>query len=270
MNIEKITINKLKMDVDSFILVLSARRTGKSVLVADLIHYYLTDTKNKIDYLYVFSNTAGLESGTNEQYDFIDRKCIIPAKMEVMEQVIYKLMASQKKTNFKFHILLVFDDIVVTHKYEILDTLASMGRHYKITTILSAQVANLAISPTIRNNASYILWRRLTNTAIRDNLYPILGIAFDNSIELRKFTNENIGDYQFLFYNNNKDFDENSIKIVKASEVPKDFEYKIKICKEPRDIAQKMDRFRGKGAYIEFDKKQSMFNPNGLNYYRDK
>lgn len=254
MNINNIKrVSELNLERDSFISILSARRTGKSYLLSEMIYYFLTNPENKVDFLYVFSNTAGLSSGTNEQYDFIDKKSIVPAEPGIMNKVINGLMYSQKQTNFKFHILLVFDDIVISRKYEILELLASMGRHYKITTILSAQIANMAISPTIRNNTSYLFFRRLTNNSIRDNIYPLVGVAFDNARELIGFTNANIHDFQFIFYNNNKDFDKDSIQIVKADGVPEGFKYIVKFEEDKPAKTKIKDKFSGNRGLMKFD-----------------
>lgn len=248
------SIFNLGLELDAFICLLSARRTGKSVLMAELMYYYLNhpDLNGADMYLYLFSNTAGLHSGTNEQYDFLDKQTIIPARPEIMNKVIRGLFESQKKTKFKNKILICFDDIVITHKYEIIEMLASLGRHYGITTILSAQIATSCISPTIRNNTSYLFFRRLTNNSIKDNIYPILGIAFENPRSLVKFTEDNIKNYQFIFYNNNKDYDEDSIQIIKSEPVPKDFKYKV-LFKQPK---QKKRRIVRRG-----DKHLSIMNP---------
>jgi len=228
------SIKELKLERDTFISVLSARKTGKSFLIADMIHYFLTDPQQKCDYLYVFSNTAGLQSGTNEQYSFIDPKAILPAKPEVMTNVIKKLMISQKQTKFKFKVLVVFDDIVVSKRYEIIELLASMGRHYGITAILSAQISNTVVSPTIRNNTSYLFWRRLTQNALKDNVFPIVGVAFENSEELWQTTQEHIDNYQFLFFNNDKDKSKDSLVLVKADSVPVGFKYRVIVPQEKK------------------------------------
>jgi hypothetical protein len=243
-------LRDLKLERDTFITIMSMRKTGKSVLCADLIYYFLTDPNNKVDFVYMFSNTATMDTGTNDQYDFIDKKAIIPASPNIMNKVINGLFYSQKKTNFKYKILLVFDDIVVTKKYEIIEYVASAGRHHGITCILSAQVSNLVISPTIRSNMSYLFWRRLGSMSIRDNILPFLGYAFEHSKDLIDFTKQNIDNYQFIFYNNNTDFNEDSIKIVRSEEVPKDFKYRIKFdddTNKPRTNA--INKFQGKTKY---------------------
>lgn len=221
------SVSDLKLKRDTFISVCSARKTGKSYLLAELIYYFLTDQDNKCDYLYVFSNTAGLHSGTNEQFNFIDQKAMIPASEKIMEKVIHGLMYSQKKSNFRYKILIVLDDIVVSHKYPIIELLATMGRHYGLTVILSAQISNQVVSPTIRNNISYLFWRRLTRSALKDNIFPIVGTALEDYHELQDLTESNIHDFQFLFFNNNEDLNSESMQIVKANEVPKGFKYKV-------------------------------------------
>jgi len=260
------TIQSLKLERDTFIPILSSRRSGKSVLIADMIHYFLTSKEQHCDYLYMFSNTAGLNSGTNEQYKFIDKKCIIPAREDVMNKVIIGLMQSQKKTNFKFHPLIVFDDIVVSQKYKIIEYLASAGRHHAITVILSAQIANTVFSPTIKNNISYLFFRRLNPIAIQNNIYPIVGVMFHDHKELEEYTLDHIHDYQFIFFNNDKELSNDSLQIVKAQPVPTDFKYTVKYEDESTKIDKmrkkhKMDPLRGKNAIIPFYKNQ--MNPYG-------
>ena len=231
-------VGDLNLDTGAFITILSKRKTGKSVLISDLIYFYLTKQKDAIDFIYLFSNTAYLRSGTNGQYDFIDDKVLIPATHTNIKRIVGTvetderggtklsgLFRSQASSKFKFNILIVFDDINVGKKDEIIESLATAGRHFKITTILSCQIANQAVSPAIRNNTSYLFWRRLNDNSLKDNIYPIAGSAFNNYKELIYFTEQAVGDYKFVFYNNDKDFEEDSLQIVKAKEVPEGFKY---------------------------------------------
>lgn len=256
-NINVKTINELKLERDTFITILSARKTGKSVLIADLVYYYLTSLTQKIDFLYMFSNTAYLKTHTNEQYDFIDKRCIIPAQEKYINPVIMGLMESQKKTNYKYHLLLVFDDIEITHKLEIINVLATRGRHYNISVILACQISNLVVTPAIRANTSYLFWRRLSDVAIKDHVYPILGLAFENYKDVSLYTKNNISDYKFIFYNNNKDYDPNSsIQIIKALPVPQDFQYK---CIYPDDLE------KDKKKYKIDNKQRRLYGPSLIN-----
>ena len=124
-----------------------------------------------------------------------------------MNNFISNLIRSQTQTKMKYHVLLVFDDIVVTKRYEVLEWLASAGRHYSITVILSSQISNNAVSPTIRSNVDYIFWRKLGKAAIQNNIFPFMSISeFEDYKQLHEFTLANTQDYQFVFYNNCTNF----------------------------------------------------------------
>lgn len=223
---------------NSFITILSTRKSGKSYLVAQLIYNFLTNPEsNKCDLLYMFSNTSKFEEGGN--YDFIDKKCMFPADVETVEKVVGRLLQIQLKTNKKHHIMLVFDDIDLSKKYEgSLEKLATMGRHYNITTVLSAQVAVNAVSPAIRNNTTYLFFRKLNNEAIKKQVYSmIITDEFESPQEFHDFVKQNIGDYQFIFYDN--DGDNKQLQVIKADPIPKDFKYIVKDKqKEPRKKVQ--------------------------------
>lgn len=242
------SVEDLQMDRDTMILVLSVRKTGKSILLSKIIHYFLTNKKNKCDFLYLFSHTAHLPSNTNSQYDFIDRKAIINANY--INEVVEGLMHSQIKSKFKFHLLLVFDDIDLNmHQYPVLSDLAVRGRHYKITCVLSSQISNNVINPSIRSNFSYMFFRRLSKKALENNVYPSV-LGFENVKELIKYTEDNIKNYQFIFYNNNTDYTKDSIKIVKATPVPNNFKYIVKYPeKEKEKKVNNTLKYWGKSIY---------------------
>ena len=224
---------------NSFITVLSTRKSGKSFLVAQLIYNFLTNPPaNKCDVFYMFSNTAKFEEGGN--YTFLDRRCIFPADHETVDRVIMRLFEIQKSTKNKFHILLVFDDIDLSKKYDqSIDKLAYQGRHYGMTCILSAQIATCAVSPAIRNNSTYLFFRKLTADVLKRLIYQMIyNTDFKSAEEFKDFVYANNEDYQFLFYDN--DGDEKNLKIIKAESVPKDFHYK---CKEPKKDGQKKVKF---------------------------
>lgn len=221
---------------NSFITILSTRRSGKSFLVAQLIYNFLTNPPaNRCDVLYVFSNTAKFEEGGN--YDFIDRKCIFSAKPDIVEKVVGRLLQIQLKTNKKHHILLVFDDIDLSARYnDSIEKLATQGRHFSITSIVSAQVATQAVSPAIRNNTSYLFIRKLNAETLKKQIYSmVISTDFQSPEEFKEFVNKNNRDYQFIFYDN--DGDEKHLKIIKADSIPKDFKY---IVKEPEKKHKKV------------------------------
>lgn len=222
---------------NSFITVLSTRKSGKSFLIAEMIYMFLTNgADNNCDVLYMFSNTAKFEEGGN--YEFIDKRCIFKADIPTVDMVVRRLMDIQLKTKKKHHILLVFDDIDLSAKFDkSIETLATQGRHYNMTTILSAQVATNAISPAIRNNTSYLFIRKLNAETLKKQIYSmIITNEFQNPEEFKEFVNENNKDYQFIFYDNNAD--DKAVKIVKADKIPPEFKY---VCKEkPKDKKKKI------------------------------
>ena len=223
-------VQSLGLERDTFITVMSQRRSGKSVLLASLIHYFLeaAEPERRCHFAYLFSATAALNKTTNHAYSFFDQRAVISPEPEKMNTFIRNLIASQTKTGMNYHILLVFDDIVVTHRYEVLEWLASAGRHYSITVILSSQISNHAVSPTIRANVDYIFWRKLGKAAIQNNIFPFMSISeFEDYKSLHNYTLENTDDYKFIWYNNCTDCQGEKIKVVKAFPIPDDYRYII-------------------------------------------
>lgn len=218
----------LNLDRDTFMTVMSQRKSGKSVLLSNLIYYYMDHASEdkKCHYVYVFSNTAGINDATNHSYKFFDKRAIISPKN--MNTFVQNLIKSQIQTKMKFHVLLVFDDIDVSKRSDVLEWLASMGRHYSITVILSAQISNLVVSPTVRGNVDYIFWRKLSDNGLKNNIFPFMSIDdFAGYKELIAFTKNNTKNHQFIFYNNSTDVEEDKIKLVHAEPIPEDYKYVV-------------------------------------------
>jgi hypothetical protein len=212
---------------NSFITILSTRRSGKSFLIAQLIYNFLTNpANNKTDYVYLFSNTAKFEESGN--YDFIDKKVVFKANPENVERIVNRILQIQLETKKKNYILLVFDDIDLSAKYsQSIEKLATMGRHYNITTILSAQIATSAVSPAIRNNTTYLFFRKLNSETLKKQIFSmIINNTFKSPNDFEKFVFDNIHDYRFVFYDN--DSDDKELCIIKAVPIPKDFKYVVK------------------------------------------
>ena len=201
---------------ESFITILSTRRSGKSFLIANLIYNFMNNPENnRCNLLYIFSNTAKFEQNGN--YDFVDPKVIFKANPENVEKIVSRILQIQLETGKKNHPLLVFDDIDLSKKYEgSIELLATRGRHFNITTILSAQVATNAISPAIRNNTSYLFFRKLNADTIKKQIYSmVINNEFNSPEEFKNYVQANIADYSFIFYNN--DSDEKHLLSLKAS-----------------------------------------------------
>lgn len=270
-------VKELDLETGAFITILSKRKTGKSVLISDLIHYYLTKQKDPIDFVYLFSNTAYMKSGTNKQFDFIDDKVLIPATPTLIEKIVGTvktdertgsiirsgLFRSQAQTKFKFNILVVFDDINVGKQNEVMNSLATAGRHSMMTTILSCQIANSAVSPAIKDNTDYLFWRRLGDNSLKDNIFPIVSDAFANYKELVYFTHQAINDFKFIFFRNDRDFEDDNLQLVKAEEVPKGFKYVANFPEPERKKIRHQDvgKFNRYGALMGGMNQPSLMKP---------
>lgn len=222
------SIYDLDLQRDTFITTMSQRASGKSVLLSNLIYYFLTSVTQRCHYAYLFSATAKLNRETNHSYSFFDPRAILSPEPSIINSFVKNLIESQKKTNMKFHVLLVFDDIVVTKRYEALEYLATAGRHYSITVILSSQISNNAISPIIRVNVDYIFWRKLGKLALQNNIFPYMSISeFEDYKDLHHYTLGNTSEYRFIFYNNKIDNVDTKIDVVRAQDLPEGFAYRI-------------------------------------------
>lgn len=240
--------DSIVLERNSFITILSTRKSGKSVLVAQLIYNFLTNPENnRVNLLYMFSNTSKFEE--KGSYNFIDKRVMFKANPENVERIVGRIMEVQLETKKRNYVLLVFDDIDLSAKYsQSIEKLATLGRHYNITTILSAQVATTAISPAIRNNTSYLFFRKLNAETIKKQIFSmVVNNKFDHPEEFRKFVNENILNYQFIFYDNNSD--DKELHIVKAEMIPSDFVYKIK-NPEPK---KKVGKYYGWGRPLKLE-----------------
>lgn len=209
-------ITELGLKKNSFISLLSSRRSGKSYMVSNLAHYFLTNEENKIDYIYMFSHTGAFD----DNYEWIDKSVVFPASVQAMNTGVANILDIQKRTGRKSHVLIIFDDIDLDKEVSGINKLAVAGRHYKVTTILSAQVTNHAVSNAIKNNTTYLFWRKLSSKAIKDQIYSIVN-SFEYPRHLYDHTMNNNHNYVFLFYDN--DSDDEAVKLVKAQ--PKEFKY---------------------------------------------
>ena len=249
----------LNLDLDKFIVLVSKRNSGKSYLICALIYYFLIHKEGeKIDYVYLFSDTASIATKTNDYLKYLDKNVIFPAKPEIVERVCGRLIQSQVQTKMKFKVLVIFDDIQVSQRYEMIETLAVKGRHYGITVILSSQIANQAISPTIRKNIDYMLWRKLGLDDLKNYVFPIVNHAFRRNDDLYQFTKESTGNYQFIFFDNTVDINDESIQITKANQPP-DFKYELK-----KVDTTPSRKYRKRPAAVA----QSLLRPNNNNQSR--
>ena len=154
-----------------FAIVYGARRTGKTHAVSVL----LESIKDRFDFAYLFSNTAGLHKGQKGELDFemitesakfkgFDQEAL-EAIMTRQKNVLLHNNATERKRDRKPNrTLLIFDDFV--HEKEIrysniFTELPVLGRHYEISVICLtqgySQVASGGLNKATRQNADIIL-----------------------------------------------------------------------------------------------------------------
>lgn len=232
-----IKLSDIEFDQHAFFLLLSSRKSGKSFMIQDLAYTLLK--RGLVNYVYLFSATAKKSSAG---YEWIDKRCIIDVDM--IDEGINYILNLQEKDDKENNVLVILDDIDLNTRYtDSIDKLATRGRHYRITTVLSAQITNFAVTHSIKANAQYVFIRTLTANAIKKEVYSIFSnTMFEYPRELYKFVRQNNRNYQFVVYFNDNREPEETIKVVKAEQ--QNFMYVCKTPKVPIDDNQKKDNIR--------------------------
>lgn len=188
------------MEIDAFaremvkipfsLCIASKRNTGKSVLLNQFIKA-LVDSK-KVDIPIIFSNTTGL----NDDYPDVPKHL----KQMYSEEALQRLMNHQKKTEKgkRKELLVIFDDVLGDKKADrsnLILTCFSLGRHLNINPVISSQVSNRVLSPTIKANSDYIFLSRL-NRAHIINIWE--AITNMEKAEFISFVEDVNKDYKFI------------------------------------------------------------------------
>lgn len=227
-------LDDFEFEKNAFFLLLSSRKSGKSFMIKNLAYILLQ--RRMVNYIYVFSATA--RKAVSSGYEWLDKRCVMST--DLIDEGIEYLMNIQEKNNNASKILIILDDIDLNKSYaNSIERLATRGRHYNITTILSAQVTNHAISHAIKSNSEYVFIRTLTANSIKKEVYSVFqNTTFEYPRDLYKFVKKNNSDYQFVLYLNDNRPPQDSIKVVKANE--QKFKY---VCKQPikKEIKKKED-----------------------------
>ncbi len=204
------SIEELELKQHAFILISSKRQTGKTVFLRNLIKYYID--KYEFDVIILFSDTAKF----TDDYKFLDQNLIY--KTDELEPKLSKILKIQEKNILKkkiVNLLIILDDVKIHSKSKELINLSTMGRHFKITTILSSQYPKQLVSSSIRNNLSYIFINDLGQIALK-SIYESLHIKLSYK-EFQDYIDENNNNYQFIFYNGMTQ-DKNRLSLVRAKE----------------------------------------------------
>jgi hypothetical protein len=146
-----------------FIIMSASRRSGKTFTLREMLY----KSKAKFDAVYLISNTGTV----NVDYDYIPQKNKVSTAE--MNALVEQLMEKQKELKMRkrnpMSILLIFDDIlndasVAQRKGNVINDLATLGRHYGFSVIVLTQKFN-ALTTTTRGNADYAMMCRTRNEA---------------------------------------------------------------------------------------------------------
>ena len=64
------TIYTLGLKADTFLTIMSQRKSGKSVLISTMIHHFMTNQDEN-------ERTAAINDKTNHSYKFLDKRAIL-------------------------------------------------------------------------------------------------------------------------------------------------------------------------------------------------
>lgn len=213
-NTDVIDVENLEIKLNSFIIIASKRASGKTILVKALIKNICDN--NEIDNIILFSKTAMF----NGDYDFIDKKYVYD--YDKSEDIIKKIMNYQKEKIKKFknkkekiqNILIIFDDVNISKKNLEIVNISVLGRHFKITTILSVQYPKTLCNSAIRCNFNYIFFNDL-NYEGEEAILKSIHVPFKYN-EFHNFIDKYNNNYNFIMYDNNEKDKKKRIKIIHA------------------------------------------------------
>jgi len=192
-------INDLKLKDNTRTVVVSKSGSGKSVLVKNLIYYFIT-TYN-FSYCMLLSETGKFK---DSDYKFLDKRFIMDFSEENLDKVIQyqrkEVMSNSKKDPAKC--LLVLDDIKIGKVSQNLNLLFSQGRHYNITLICSLQFPRFVLSPLCRGNLSYLFVKELNNKILKSIVDEILVISGVDEKQIFDYVVNNNDGWKFILYNN--------------------------------------------------------------------
>ena len=209
-NLKVYSIDELDIKQGAFILITSKRASGKSVLVRDLIKNLFD--KFSYDFMVLFSDTAKF----NGDYDFIKSEFIFTTD-EIEEKLDKILKIQEKNVKAKKNIngLILLDDVKLHAKSKKLMDLSSMGRHYKLTCILSTQFPKQIVGTIIRNNLDYLIYSDCGEISLKA-IYESIHIPY-NFKEFKEFTQANNHSYQFIMYDGRTQDRKERLKLIKAN-----------------------------------------------------
>lgn len=152
-----------RLPTNGFAISIAGKRNcGKSTVISELIQKLIK--AKKVDMVLVMSNSAGL----NSDYSFLHPGLVMKFNEKVLEQLWDSQVKKQKKD--RKHVFVVFDDVLSDPRAvrsELVSRFYSQGRHVgPISCAVLSQVANLVLTPIVRQNSDMILWSKLNRTQL--------------------------------------------------------------------------------------------------------
>lgn len=195
----------------SNILFVGMTGSGKTYCFKEL---YRRNWKNQMNLTYLISPTApyskDYEGLIDDQFILSDVS-IAPAKI----QEIFEFCKQQKLKNKNFHVMLIIDDSlgVIDFTANYFCNMLATSRHVNLTVVLMMQNLTKYLSPTLRNNVSYIFINRLSDSNI-ECLYHLCG-CWDSRKQLKLYLQENLRDYKTILIDK-KDINNPPPRVFKA------------------------------------------------------
>ena len=218
----------LNMRYPASICLVSKSFSGKSWLLNSLLYHLakkgrLHDAPTQI---IVFAGSSDVDT---EYTSFLPRENV---RRGWNEQTAARILALHKKKIDLLrrqserakapvkcpHVIFLLEDIigvnnVNTSTSKVLQFLFTQGRHYYVSTLVSSQSATVALNPTIRLNASAIVWSVLSQDHLKHIWRATTGMTWPQFLAF----SSNLKQYEFGFFDN---IGNTGIHIVKAADFP--------------------------------------------------
>lgn len=214
---------------DGFTMVVaSKRRSGKSVMIRFLLYQMFAMNKG-FDRIHLFSETATI-ARSSEWKNILSPDLMSPLDDEKLGQIM-----DLQKTNTEGTYLLIFDDCLGAESFQTcknLNEIATHGRHFGISMIVSVQYPKFILTTSIRNNTDFLLMSK-NSRPVNKVLKEMVVWSGDDPSWFTMLANNTDG-YSFVLYDNT--LANPSFKKITAKMVPKDFfiSLKPKAKKKPK------------------------------------
>jgi len=184
----------MNISIPSNILFLGMTGSGKTYCFKKLYNKYW---KSKTDLTYLISPTAPYSG----DYEGIIKDEFILSDMSNAKNKIIEIVEFCKQQKLKkksFNAMLVIDDSigVLNFNDDYFANMLATSRHINLTVVIMMQNLTKYLSPTLRNNLSYIFINRISDSNL-ECLYHLCG-CWENRKDLKRFLTDNLVNYQTI------------------------------------------------------------------------